>query len=165
MGERGPTARPAELKILDGSYRPDRDDNPATGPQFENLDNLIAPAYLDEVATEHWNEIARQLNAQGILKKPDVTALAAYCQAFSLWKRCNQSVEEFGVLIEAGNGTFKANPAAQIGLSAQSTMLKHAQEFGITPSARVRLRDRGVDSKDKTAPRDNKAKKKARLFS
>ena len=82
-----------------------------------------------------------------LLTTVDVAALALYCDAYSRWRTATEAIAAMalrddrthGLLIKTRAGEAAANPLIWIASSAAKTMLRAADEFGMTPAARSRI--------------------------
>jgi P27 family predicted phage terminase small subunit len=106
------------------------------------------PPELSAVAKVEWLEVSKKLNAAGLLTTIDRAALAAYCQAFGRWVQAERVLAEMaardpetaGLMIETTNGNLVQNPMVGTANTAMRDMMRYAVEFGMTPSARSRVR-------------------------
>jgi P27 family predicted phage terminase small subunit len=110
------------------------------------------PDYLTGHARAEWERVVPGLHGLGLLTALDIQPLAAYCQAYALWR---SAVDEFakaaadsvtaGLLVPSGRaGALQRNPLAKIAADAASDMLSFAGHFGLSPLARSRI---GVGTK------------------
>jgi P27 family predicted phage terminase small subunit len=132
----GRKPKPVQIKELTG--------NPGKRALPE-LPNILpgepqAPASVlaDSAALAEWKRISPQLMRVNLLSEVDMGALAAYCQAFSLWQKASESVEQDGILLTGPMGTRK-NPAVGIMLDAWKAVRAFCAEFGLTPSSRSKV--------------------------
>ena len=73
MGQRGPAPKPTQLKVLQGTYRPDR----ARGEILPDTpQDILPPEHLSEPAREKWLELAPMLERNGLLTECDLDTLA-----------------------------------------------------------------------------------------
>jgi P27 family predicted phage terminase small subunit len=101
-------------------------------------------------------EISRRLLAAGVLTAIDRATLAAYCQAYGRWVQAERALAEMakrdlitaGLLIKTTNGNAIQNPLVGTANKAMSDMVRYATEFGMTPSARSRVRANFDEKKD-----------------
>jgi P27 family predicted phage terminase small subunit len=154
---RGRKPTPTNLKILSG--------NPGKRKIVQeeipvDPETPTPPEHMDEYALEEWNRIADGLNKMGILSSVDQSTLAAYCMACSRWRRAEEEIAELSknpnskgaLVIKTVSGNYIQNPLIGIANKAAADMVRYAAEFGLTPSARVRLsinKDSGKESKFK----------------
>ncbi len=65
MGARGPAPKPTQLKILQGTYRPDRANGSEVFPDAPA--HLTAPDHLSKgAALDKWSELAPILSRNGL---------------------------------------------------------------------------------------------------
>ena len=139
MGKRGPPPIPTHLKIMRGNrghetglYRR-REPQAGFSPAV-----LEPPSYMIGYAREEWDRVAIELFEMGLLARVDEVSLAAYCDAYAIWRTTVEQVNVEGILIEKAGGVMQ-NPLITTGSRAAREMLRYAQEFGFTPSARSRI--------------------------
>jgi phage terminase small subunit len=63
----GRPAKPTQLKMLQGTYRPDRATRGEVCP--EPARNIAPPAWLSDPAQDKWNEVAPILSSGGLLTR------------------------------------------------------------------------------------------------
>jgi P27 family predicted phage terminase small subunit len=137
MPGRRPT--PTYLKLLKGNPGKRRLNKnepvpriPASAPE--------PPAFLSDIAKEEWARVSGELYAMHLLTTVDVAALALYCDAYSRWRTATEAIAAMalrddrthGLLIKTRAGEAAANPLIWIASSAAKTMLRAADEFGMT---------------------------------
>jgi P27 family predicted phage terminase small subunit len=81
-----------------------------------------------------------------ILARVDRDALAAYCQCYARWKEAELFLDKHGAVfpIRDENGAVRCMlpfPQVAIARSALQMLQRYQQEFGMTPSARTRVRE------------------------
>jgi P27 family predicted phage terminase small subunit len=134
-----PGRRPSALKLLEGTYRPDRSRReprpPAGIPE--------APAWLCEQAREIWRELAPALAGMGVLALPDRQALALACDALAEHRAARAVVEREGATYpattESGATLHRVRPEVGIAADAWRRALRGLSEFGLTPASRGRI--------------------------
>lgn len=106
------------------------------------------PKELTPEALAEWQRVSGELERCGLLSGIDRAALAAYCQAYGRWITAERALAAMAerdtlsgaLLIKTSNGNFIQNPLVGIANKAQSDMVRFAAEFGMTPSARSRVK-------------------------
>lgn len=113
-----------------------------------------APGELDAEALRYWRHLRPVLEQRGDLTPRDRNAFARYCQLLvSFWKlsdeidRLGYVVETGGYLVDEGKGDgpqlvgtkLQNNPAISARNVVAGRLLQLESEFGLTPSARMRL--------------------------
>ena len=133
--------KPTALKLLEGTYRADRDqpeppvDRPATVPK--------PPGWLDEIAATEWRRVAPELMRLGVLANLVLTLLAAYCCAVSRLRQAEALIQQHGLLIPGKNREgfviMKRNAATMIARESSALVASLGAELGIGASGRTRL--------------------------
>src|SRR5262245_50476582 len=136
MGQRGPAATPLKVLEARGSWRAHK---PGTGPEPQFEPGVPScPAWLQGEARAEWKRQAPQLDAAGLIQKPDRAQLAQYCEAWgeyvALVKRIAEQVEACGWEQVAHTRLMKARD------NAAMRVVRLADRFGFSPSARARVR-------------------------
>ena len=141
MGSRGPQPTPTKILKMRGSWRakinPDEPQPQAKKP--------TRPKWLNAEAVKVWVNLTRKLFRMGVLTDVDGNALARYCMLFARWRTCEEFLEKHGqtrvVKDDSGKAVdIKTFPQVTIAGSLADQLLRLEQQFGLTPSARARLR-------------------------
>jgi P27 family predicted phage terminase small subunit len=133
--KRGPVPAPKKLKILRGS-RSDR--LPAGAPPRGNP--LPDPPFpLDGLARQTWRDFGPELAAEGRLTPGDALEFALLCDAVSRHRQARDTLAEYGLTMKTGAGGLKPNAAHTILRETIQTIIRLCGEFGLSPSARLRL--------------------------
>lgn len=141
MGSRGPAPKPTYLKILNGNpgKRALNKDEPKperTAPK--------CPTWLEEDAKKEWKRIAPKLAKMGLLTTIDMAAFAAYCQAYARWKQAEEALAKHGTVFKTPNGYIQQLPQVALARNYARLMKEFMQQFGMTPSARTAITNRGA---------------------
>lgn len=145
LGVMAPPQKPAALKLLNGRG-PGKD---SAGREVKVVPHDRTPptkpeiVELDQDASDEWDRIVPGLDALQILKPQDRAILTAYCLTWSEYVSARYDVEREGTVIYVtvrgadGDSTRKPipNPSYKIMAERQTTLLKFAREFGLTPSS------------------------------
>ena len=147
MGRRGPPPTPSHVLRLRGSWRGDLNRNePTLEPGRPRC-----PTWLATEAKAAWKQLVPQLEQIGILTRIDGHALAVLCQTWARWRKAEQFIQDHGETypVKHTDGTvryLKKFPQVTIAESSARTLSRFMQEFGLTPSARTRIRvEQGQD--------------------
>jgi P27 family predicted phage terminase small subunit len=153
---RGRKPKPTGLKVVAGTDRPDRrnDQEPKFNPEIPS-----PPAFLSDEAKVEWGRVCDALYQAGILCKTDRAALGAYCQAYGRWQQAEAALSLMsardnitrGLMIKTTNGNAVQNPLVGTANKAMADMVRYAAEFGMTPSARSRIKAEGRDDQENPA--------------
>jgi len=144
MAVRGRKPIPSAIKLIQGN--PGR--RPVNKNELKPKYTLPSPpSALKGEALREWKRVTKALEPLKMLSKLDRAALAAYCSAYGRWKIATDALETTsrlgphgGLLIETTNGNLVQNPIVGIQRRAADDMVKLGSEFGLTPSARSRLK-------------------------
>jgi P27 family predicted phage terminase small subunit len=110
-------------------------------------DMPACPDYLNDYARAEWARVADTLHAIGTLTQIDQTMFAAYCIAYSRWRRAEEDLERMAVtdgsthaaVIRTKQGNLIQNPMVGVANTARREMQRLAAEFGLSPSARTQI--------------------------
>jgi P27 family predicted phage terminase small subunit len=124
------------LKIIKGTQasrinfnEPQPRDIPASPPEF-----------LSPLAQIEWRRIAPDLNAMGVTKAVDSSALAAYCECWARWRTLAEiSIRSAPLIKSVRDGSMVKNPVQAQVRDASSELRLWCREFGLTPAARASI--------------------------
>ena len=140
MGSRGPAPTPSRVLQLRGTFKPSRRD-PSAEVDFSPLTALPKPpGFLDRVAKDEWARVGEQLIAKQLLTETDLAAFTTYCVNVSRVAACEKILKRDGMTITTPAGFIQARPEVAISRQCGVEQRKFAQEFGLTLSARTRVR-------------------------
>ena len=145
MGKRGPSKKPSDLKVVEGTYRKDRDGNePKPAPKAPKK-----PSWLPTKAKYKWNELAPKLERLGLLREVDGEDFARYCLYTIRQREAEEDIQKRGILVPGSTpGTLVKNPAVQISRDYGQAAQKLADKFGLNPSARSDLKAEPIEDDD-----------------
>jgi P27 family predicted phage terminase small subunit len=154
MGQRGPLAKPTQLKVLQG--------NP--GKRALNLSDGVnprveipsAPRHLTKEAAKEWKRITPILEELGLISGLDRAALALYCQSVG---RLTELETAFNARVKGKvdggldyaeavfevsqaltpNGYAQQSVIVQLIRNARHEVHKYLMHFGLSPAARARV--------------------------
>lgn len=138
-------AAPASLRLLTGRS-PGRDSGGRKVPEVPAFKRVppSAPDWLSAEARAEWDRVMPELSRLDLVKESDRAALAAYCEAWSVFREATETVQREGLTIEAKQGTL-AHPAVAIARNAGREVRSWAAHFGLTPSTEQALARSGGD--------------------
>jgi P27 family predicted phage terminase small subunit len=149
---RGRKPKPSHLKLVTGNpgKRPVNDFEAA--PQ---RDLPLPPTELNDDAKVEWGRVSGELYRVGLLSAVDRATLAAYCQAYGRWMQAERVLgamakkdsETLGLMVTSAKGNPIQNPLIGVANKAMADMAHYAIEFGMTPSARSRIKASPPDEK------------------
>jgi P27 family predicted phage terminase small subunit len=102
---------------------------------------LPASVRDDKVALDCWHRTRGHLMKMKVLTPVDGIALEGMCVAYSRAQGADRDVKKHGRVQLKFDGSLAANPAVAMSLKCWAEVRKFAQEFGLTPSSRTRVRE------------------------
>jgi P27 family predicted phage terminase small subunit len=134
---RGRVPKPTEQKKLEGNPGKRKINNQEPKPAI-----VIPPPpdHLDEIALEEWTRLTTELQKLRMITVLDRAPLVALCQAWADYIKACDEVEKEGGVLFSDKGNAYLNPWTGIKTNAMDRILRISSEFGMTPSARSRLK-------------------------
>lgn len=97
------------------------------------------PKFLTGEARREWHRVTRELHELGVIGRADRMMLSNYCESWAIWREACEEIKRDGVTVIGREGHLIAHPASVRREAASREMLKFAQEYGMTASARTRV--------------------------
>ena len=97
------------------------------------------PDYLGEYGTKEWNRTGPQLVRMKMLGESDLPAFEAYCMNIQLMIDARLDIAQNGMTVIGHRGRVR-NPAIAAFGQASTAIRGFVSEFGLSPSARSRIR-------------------------
>ena len=136
MGKRGPPKKPTPLKVVQGTFRPDREPkNPAIlEPQAPK-----PPKGMSQPGRACWRRIVPKLVAARILTELDRELLAAYCECWAMYWDLKTIVHKEGYTTTTHKGNVIQHPLVGSMNKMLDSLIRLGREFGLTPASRSRI--------------------------
>jgi P27 family predicted phage terminase small subunit len=144
MAKPGPKPTPTHLKLIRG----DRKSRVNEAEPKASQKAPPMPRWMSADAKKVWRRTVKQLEKMGVLYECDGDTLAAYCEAVVRHAEACQLIHQTGLLVKGRRDGIVKNPAIQVARDAEATIKALAQEFGLTPSARTRIKVDGDGTDD-----------------
>jgi len=150
VATRGRKPTPTHLKLVRGN--PGKRALPKKGDEIPVvIEEVSPPPFLSDDAKVEWGRMMQALVALKLVSSLDRAAFAAYCQAYGRWAQAERALATMrerdpnaaGLLVKTTGDNIVQNPLVGIANKAMADMVRYAAEFGMTPSARVRLNGSG----------------------
>ena len=125
------------IKIMQGTDRKCR--MPEQEPEFDPIEDISPPKYLDGLALETWQWAAPLLRGAKILTEADTKVLELYCYCYQNFRVAQQQLNEEGPTIENESGMKRKNPAAEVVKQMMSELRQYSAFLGLDPLSRGRL--------------------------
>lgn len=138
MSRSGPAPQPTHLKVIRGNpgKRALPKNEPKPTPGIPDPPPGFSKAFEDE-----WRRTCADLADMGLLAKADRGAIVGYCESMAEFIEMYKLVEEEGrVIVSLKTMSRYMNPSVGIKNAAMDRVLKFAQQLGLTPSARTRIK-------------------------
>lgn len=133
----GRPRKPTQLKVLEGSFRKDRDGH---GPIVDS-GVPVCPDDAPECVKQAWQEIAPVLANQGLLSAVDRMPFYAYMDSYTKFVMVSQAIGTLEAMLEeTPNGYIQMSQAFHIRNKLWQEVMKAGKEFGHTPAARSAIK-------------------------
>jgi P27 family predicted phage terminase small subunit len=129
---RGRPKKPDDLKILDGTWRRDRDGKPEERVQAEG--EPVPPSHLKGESLSFWKHVVPGLIKSGVAKEADAPELAMMCEWWGRYRRYSRMLDRM-----KNNDKNLYQTTILCGIAC-TNFDKVASKFGLTPSDRAKLR-------------------------
>jgi len=140
---RGRKPTPTALKILRGN--PGRRPLNRREPAPARATDLAPPPELVGVAADEWRRLAPKLQALGLLTEIDDRALIAYCVTWARWLEAETELRDHGLVLKGKRGAPFLSPYVKIAAQSAQQLKAWIEQFGMTPSARSRVKTDPAD--------------------
>lgn len=150
---KGRRPKPTHLKLVTG--------NPGKRPVNRKEPKVprsrpSAPVHLSDKARETWGFVTGLLDRMGVLTEADSVALEMLCEAYADYLAARVELKAFGSDYYAtetagGDKMHRVHPAVAQKNDADRRIRAWLAEFGMTPSARARVRTDGQTEEDPAA--------------
>jgi P27 family predicted phage terminase small subunit len=133
----GRKPKPTNLKMIQGTYRPDR-----ANPSEPKPRAVIPPCpeFLQGEARKQYQKTAKKLARIGLMTELDDMALSMVCQGWADYLEATDQVKRSGMLVKSPNGFPVLNPYLIAANQALKKVRALFAEFGMTPGSRSRIR-------------------------
>jgi P27 family predicted phage terminase small subunit len=150
---KGRRPKPSHLKLVTGN--PGRRALNAKEPKVARS-RPSAPSHLSDKARETWGYVTGLLDRMGVLSEVDAVALEMLCESYADYLAAKAELKAFGsdyytTLTALGDKMHRAHPAVAQKNDADRRIRAWLSEFGMTPSARSRVKADGEGTEDDAA--------------
>lgn len=149
MGKRGPAKMPNTLRLLHGDKNPDRYNPNEPQPREGTME---VPADVSDEVAAVWRARLPELEAMKLAFPSDIDSWRAFCEAVVIHEKASRILATSPVLIKGLHGGLIRNPALQVQRDAALSLLRFAQQFGLTPSARATVEAQSKAGAEATNP-------------
>ncbi len=150
---RGRKPKPTHLKLVTGN--PGKKALNKAEPKVARS-RPSAPAHMSDRARETWGYVSALLDRMGVLAEVDAMALEMLCEAYADFLSAAGELEGLGsdfyeTTNQSGSTMYRAHPALAKKQDADRRIRGWLAEFGMTPSARSRVKADGEASSEDPA--------------
>ena len=135
MASKGRPRKSLDVKLFEGTYRPDRDGPATDGVCMTGTPER--PAHLKGDGRGLWDQVVPRLVATGVAKAVDSATLTAMCEWWALYRRHMAALEKLPPRLRGDLHEQRLNGMASTSWKAFSQI---AATFGLNPSDRAKLR-------------------------
>lgn len=133
-------AEPAQSKVIKGNFRKDRHSH---GPKVE-IALPACPSWLPKEAKRYWKAIGPKLAAAGLIAEVDQMAFAAHCDSAGKFEEVTRKLKTLDDMLDKTPQEYLVQSALfTIRNKLWDQVLRSAQEFGLSPAARSKVKDSG----------------------
>lgn len=148
----GQNRKPTAMKIMEGTDRADRLNPNEPEPELVKIPTT-APDYFEKEAKKEWDRSISKLMDMNVLAVADYALFEAYCVEYGRYVRLEKEIQREGEVIAVTDyfkgkdgepGSIKSessamNPKCRLRKEAHDSMVRLAQQFGLTPVSRSRV--------------------------
>ena len=149
----GPPKKPLGLKLIQGTWRKDRDGHQPLVPPEIAAEMPEPPQFLSPFALIEWFRLAPALHAMGCLTEVDAAAFAVRCELWADFLEASERCTEHGKVIKTGErietdsngkvvksgGNFIENPFFSIKKRCAELLLRYDAVFALNPGSRASM--------------------------
>jgi P27 family predicted phage terminase small subunit len=147
----GPPRKPTAILKLSGSPLADQREGEPVPP----ADAPERPEWLNKRQREGWDWLVGALAKMKLLTSADMPTIAGFAVAWGTFVEAVENIEVDGSTCEGSTGNLVQSPWVRIRNESMGQILRYAQQFGLSPAARARV---------KVTEQKAKADGKARFF-
>lgn len=148
MGKRGPKPKPTSMIVT--PWR-------AAARDGEPKPPLVAPPEpddLDEAGRRLWRDTAQKLFRAGLLSELDAQAFETLVRCQLEDRMLTQQINKIGLLVKGSKGSIMRNPLLSVRDKVRERLDRMLGEFGMTPSARTKVRSEAPAMETQVDPVD-----------
>ncbi len=134
---RGRKPKPTAKKQLAGN--PGKRAINTAEPKFSLVTNIDPPEWLSPNAAAMWQRVIPELLREKVLAITDLHNVEAFCNAYGNWRMAQESIEQFGIVVQSAMGSPIKNPALTAANETMRQMVTFGSLLGLDPSSRSRI--------------------------
>lgn len=134
---RGRKPKPTAKKQLAGN--PGKRALNTAEPKFSKVTDIDPPEWLSDRAATMWKMLVPELLREHVVALTDLHNVEAFCTAYDKWRMAEESVQQFGIVVESSQGSPMKNPALTAANEAMRQMVTFGSMLGLDPASRTRI--------------------------
>ncbi|CAD5376722.1 putative Phage terminase, small subunit, P27 family [Pseudomonas sp. OF001] len=134
---RGRKPKPTAKKELAGN--PGKRALNTAEPEFSAITDIDPPEWLSPRAATMWRMLVPELLREKVLCITDLHNVEAFCAAYDKWRLAEESVQQFGIVVQSAQGSPMKNPALTAANEAMRQIVTFGSLLGLDPSSRSRI--------------------------
>lgn len=144
---RGPKPLPTKLKLVRGNPGKRKINENEPTAEIERPEPPLTDA-LKARGKKEYRRLCRLLEKMGVMTAVDRNELTMYCIAWENYLHAEEQVKKFGQVGKSPNDYPIQNPFVAIASKEFAKLITIGTNFGMNPSARVRLSTENIETTD-----------------
>lgn len=133
----GRPVKNAQLKVLEGNFRPDRDSH---GPSVP-VGLPKCPAWLPRNAKKHWREIGGMLVEHGLITLADGPGFVLFCDSYGKFEEVCRRMKTLDDTLDTTPQNYEVQSALfTVRNKLWDQVRSMSQDFGFTPGGRSKIK-------------------------
>ena len=148
--EKGRKKLPAEVKLLTGTYRKDRDGSLDAAQPWEPVTEIPekAPEWMMTAGKKMYRSMCELLIARRMLTTANVHQVAAMCQSYAKYMQAENRLKAEGAVFYTDKGYAQQSPWINISSQSLREYLSIASTFGFDPISALKIRQPNSGTSD-----------------
>ena len=121
---------------------------PKPKPTAGDRPQLVAPGHLSDAERVEFDRIAGFLSRKRVVSDEDVDALEVYATSLVRYREAQTQIATQGAVVTGAKGLPVRNPWVSVQTACWDRIRPLLSEFGLTPTARGRLKTPDAPDKD-----------------
>lgn len=134
----GRPRKAGQLKVVDGTYRSDRDSMGVAPKKPVGLP--ACPVWLPKSAKKYWKDIGPQLASHGLISLLDTAVFSAHCDSVGKFEEITRKLKSIDDMIDTTPNDLVIQSALfTIRNKLWDQVLRSSVEFGLTPASASKI--------------------------
>ena len=133
---RGPAPKPTQLLKLTGSWRAKTRQGEPEAPRGKPK----PPQWFDANQRDGWKWLVEQLESMNLLHLADRATMVLFAEAWGEFVEAVKAIRKDGRTVTTARGGTAMHPMIRVKNQAADRINRMAQQFGLSPAARTRVK-------------------------